>query len=291
MPYHGLLLDRARNLREGFVFRAESCSGDCRDGKRCSHCASKIYVSNKVRGCIEPVVKRIGKQASIAKISRNPALAATEISTIRDENRRLRRQLAHVVLLDAIDKDGAILPEGIEGDQIRKVVEVMEGPISKVLQSHHPTSSVELALWKVHAEHISNVSNDGGKRRGRKAYHPMLMNWAIAFLARTSASTYNEVAKIMMLPNISTVYRKTAELITTKNDKAYCMHMNTIRSISDRAHRENWTSNQRIGAIAQDSANINSGIEHDYVTNTLKGGDESHSIATLSRMFSALAQK
>ena len=48
MPYHVLLLDRARNLREGFVFRAESCSGNCSDGKRCSHCASKIYVSNKV---------------------------------------------------------------------------------------------------------------------------------------------------------------------------------------------------------------------------------------------------
>jgi hypothetical protein len=44
------------------------------------------------------------------------------------------------------------------------------------------------------------------------------MNLAIAFLARTSASIYNEVAKIMMLPNISTVYRKMAELITTKND-------------------------------------------------------------------------
>ncbi len=43
--------------------------------------------------------------------------------------------------------------------------------------------------------------------------------------------------------------------------------------------------------IAQDSANINSGIEHDYVTNTLKGGNESYSVATPSRMFQALAQK
>ncbi len=43
--------------------------------------------------------------------------------------------------------------------------------------------------------------------------------------------------------------------------------------------------------IAQDSANINPGIEHDYVTNTLKGGDESHSVATLSRMILALAQR
>ena len=42
----------------------------------------------------------------------------------------------------------------------------------------------------------------------------MLMNWAFAFLAHTSASIYNKVAKIMiMLPNISTVYWKMAELI------------------------------------------------------------------------------
>ena len=50
-------------------------------------------------------------------------------------------------------------------------------------------------------------------------------------------------------------------------------------------------SHQRIGAIAQDSDNINSGIEHDYASNTLKGGDESYCIATLSRMFNAMAQK
>ncbi len=93
----------------------------------------------------------------------------------------------------------------------------------------------------------------------------MLMNWAIAFLACTSSDTYNDVAKIFMLPHISIVYRKKAEMSTTKNDKAYCLHMNTIQSISDRAHCGNWTSHQRIEAIAQDSTNITSGIEHDYV--------------------------
>jgi hypothetical protein len=81
------------------------------------------------------------------------------------------------------------------------------------------------------------------------------------------------------------------ELTTTKNDKAYCLHMNTIQSVSERAHSENWTSHQRIGAIAQDSANINSRIEHDYVSNTLKGGNESHCIETLLRMFTVMAQK
>jgi hypothetical protein len=67
--------------------------------------------------------------------------------------------------------------------------------------------------------------------------------------------------------------------------------MNTIQSIGKRTRQEGWTSHQRIGAIAQDFANINSGIEHDYVSNTLKGGNESHSVATLSGMSHALAQK
>jgi hypothetical protein len=148
------------------------------------------------------------------------------------------------------------------------------------------------ALVCTHRTH-QQVYEFGRKGQGwqNSTYHPMLMNWAITFLARTSASTYNEVAKIMMLLRIRTIYRKTAEHITTKNDKAYCLHMNTIQSISKRSHQESWTSHQRIGTIAQDSTNTNSGIEHDNVSNTLNGGNKSHSIATLSGMFCALAQK
>jgi hypothetical protein len=56
----------------------------------------------------------------IANILRNPALAATEICRIGDENRPLRCQLARAVLFDAIEKDGAIFPGGAEGNHIRK---------------------------------------------------------------------------------------------------------------------------------------------------------------------------
>jgi hypothetical protein len=184
------------------------------------------------------------------------------------------------------------MPEGTEGNQLRQAVGIMDGPISKALQSG--AAPVKLKLWQLHNKHITKVNNNGGKSRGRKnaTLHPMLINWEmVSFLACTFARTYNKVAKIMMLPRIRTIYLKTAELITTKNDKAYFLHMNTIRSISDRAHCKNWTSHQRIGVISQDSANINSRIEHDYVSNTLKGGDESHSVATLSQMFQALVQK
>ena len=254
IPYQGVLLYRASYPRDGFVFRAESCSGNCSNGTWCSHCASKINVCNKVRESVQAIVecagKQAGKQAMITNISSNPVLAAMEIRMAREMIRSLHCELACVVLFDAMEKDGAIFPEGTEGDQIRKVVEIMNGPISKVLQSG--VATVELELWHVHAEHIKKVCGNGGKRRRCQTYHPMIINWAIAFLVHTSSSTYNEVAKIMMLPNIITVYWKTAKLITSKNNKAYCMHiMNTICSISDRARLENWTSHPWIGAIAQ----------------------------------------
>jgi hypothetical protein len=88
IPYQGVLLDRMSNPREGFVFRAKSCSGNFSNRKRCSHCASKINVANKVRESFESIDKcawKQGKQATVTNISRNPVLAATEICMAREE--------------------------------------------------------------------------------------------------------------------------------------------------------------------------------------------------------------
>ena len=63
---------------------------------------------------------------------------------IQDENRRLHRQLARAVLLNAIEEDGAILRGGAEGNHKSKVVEIMDGTISKVLQSGGATVELEL---------------------------------------------------------------------------------------------------------------------------------------------------
>ncbi len=77
----------------------------------------------------------------------------------------------------------------------------MDTPITEALEK----GSAPEELWHLHSEHISQVHDNGGKGRGRKrvAYHPLLLNWAIAFLAHTSTRVYEEVAKIMMLPHIS----------------------------------------------------------------------------------------
>ena len=69
---------------------------------------------------------------------------------IQDESRHLRCQLVLVVLLEAIEKDGAVLPNGAVGDQIRKVVGIMDGPICKALELG--AAPVKLELWWVHTE-------------------------------------------------------------------------------------------------------------------------------------------
>ena len=135
IPYQGVLLDRTSDPREGFVFRAKSCSGKCSNGKRCSHCVLKINVGNKVRESVESsFVDCAGKQASLTKILSNPEMAAMEIRIALEEIRRLHRELAWTVLQKAIGKDGAVLPEGRAGNQIRWAVGSMNGPITKALQ-------------------------------------------------------------------------------------------------------------------------------------------------------------
>jgi hypothetical protein len=84
---------------------------------------------------------------------------------------------------------------------------------------------------------------------------------------------------------------KTLELVSMQRDKAFGLHMNTIWSIHERARCKKWTWHQRIGSVAQDSANVNATIEHDNVSNMLKGGNQTHCLATLLQMFNTMAQK
>jgi len=166
----------------------------------------------------------------------------------------------------------------------------MDPEISKALKEGGAEEEAE--LWELHKEHLDRVYENGGVSRNKKApVHPTLLNWAIAFLARTSASTYKEVARVMKLPNISYIYRKTAEMVSTMGDKAYFINSDTIRTLGARAKKENWTEHQRTGALSVDSCNVTPQYEHDYVSNGLVGGDETHRLGSLTHMFQLLAQQ
>jgi hypothetical protein len=73
-----------------------------------------------------------------------------EIHMAREVIRRLHRELSLVVMQKGIDKDGAFLLENAVGGQIRRAVGIMDGPVSKALQSGAAPEALE--LWRVHTE-------------------------------------------------------------------------------------------------------------------------------------------
>ena len=95
----------------------------------------------------------------------------------------------------------------------------------------------------------------------------------------------------MKLPSISYVYQKTAEMISTMADKAYAININTLRKMGERSGLEGWRAAQRTGMLAQDSASISPGVEHDYVRRSIVGGDESHRIGSLTLLYQSMAQQ
>ena len=78
----------------------------------------------------------------------------------REEIRCLRCELARTVLQKAIDKDGAVLPDGAAGDEIRWAVGIMDGPVTEALQSGAAPEALD--LWRVHTVHINRVFENGG---------------------------------------------------------------------------------------------------------------------------------
>ena len=106
LPFYGVLVSRADNPSNGFVFRSVNCSGDCSFGTHCSSCASQI-VRQEIKFSVESDVQQCAaKSTTIKNIATNPVLTATKICMLRKEVMCLRCQLARKVLSTEIDKHG-----------------------------------------------------------------------------------------------------------------------------------------------------------------------------------------
>ncbi len=117
LPFYGVLVRRADDPSNGFVFRSVNCSGDCSCSSctRCSSCTSLI-VRQEIKFFVElDVQRRATKRTTMKNIANNPVLAVTKIHALRKEVTCLRRQLARKVLSTKIDKHGTHLPEANGG--------------------------------------------------------------------------------------------------------------------------------------------------------------------------------
>ncbi|KAL7542027.1 hypothetical protein ACHAWF_011062 [Thalassiosira exigua] len=295
LPLNGMIMRRAKDATNGFAFYSPKCllqklSSKRSEAQRCAECSKqKIYAKKKIAESHQPIAERAHSKTNIGHIANNPDLAEIEIIALRKEVRRLSQKAARAVFKEEMQMQ-SVKVSAKEGQRIRKAVNIMSNTIETELSNGGDDEACE--LWILHRESINKHFDNGGKSRKKKVpVHPVLLNWAIAFLAKTSSSVYKEVAKVMLLPDISYVYRKSKELVSRSSNKGYSLHLETIRTISQRATKEGWTGHQRRGTIAQDSANVKSTVEHDLVSNQFVGGDESHKIGTLSKLFQQMAQK
>lgn len=296
LPLRGMVVSRAKDALKGFVISSVKCTlktlmgGNNSKSERCDCClANKKKCQEIIRSKHSPTTQLPNRKSRIDYIAQNPQKAELEIRHLRAELKRLNAQLARDVMNQHLEERGA----KIRNKKLERTVEgvnIMSPTIEKALEDGGDVEALE--LWKIHREHLNKQYENGGKKRGRAArVDPVLLDWAVAFLAKTSVSVYKEVAKVMLLPDIRLVQRRTAKLVSSSVDKALSMMINNLKRMKERADKEDWTENQRKGCVGFDSANINSGIQHDYVSNTLVGGDESHSLTSLSKMFHSMAEK
>ena len=203
----------------------------------------------------------------------------------------MHRKLAQTILNDDMAANGEVLMGSESGEWIGWVIEMMDSHIKKALVEKGEEEMLE--LWQVHADHIVNARKNGRKGHGfeKLYYSSAILYWALAFLACRCNTIYKEGAKVMMLPDRSHIHWLTGKIISMHSSKAFCLHIKTIQLLREHAIHEKWTPHHMIGVIAQDSANIKTGIEHDYASNTLKGGDESHRLETFSHLFGSMAHR
>ena len=127
--------------------------------------------------------------------------------------------------------NGEVLLGDESGERIGRAVGMMDSHIKKALVEKGDNETLE--LWQVHADHVVNARQNGRKGRGFKKlyYSSTILYWAMAFLARTLNTIYKEVAKVMMLPDISHIHRLTGKIVSTHSGKAFCLLIKTIQSL------------------------------------------------------------
>ena len=134
---------------------------------------------------------------------------------LRKEIKELRKKRARDIFQKDLEEN-AFLLDNEEFYRVDTAITVMDGIITTYLKEGG--SEEEMDLWQIHREYVKKIWANRGRIRHKKApVHPTLLNWAITFLAKTSASIYKDVENILQLPEIS--YISLAGMVSTMADR------------------------------------------------------------------------
>ena len=193
------------------VIRAKSCDGVAATSfGRCAACESmRSGVSSAIFKCrpADKDVHEIKDYTNIRYIAADPKLADFETRRVRKRNHVLCKNLLRA-------RATAMFKE--------KTIKIKDAKIAKLMDKALSTACAYVDagpyrtddngdacdLLKIYYEHVhknQKYYTNGVKKNGGFRCHPLLFQFAVMVLAKTSHSVYEQLANVMCLPSLSCV--------------------------------------------------------------------------------------
>ena len=110
-------------------------------------------------------------------------------------------------------------------------------------------------------------NNQGHKKKGKPTYDPLLMQISVLWLGQTSSNFYRQIARILHLPDLSTVLRYQKRVVGSQGNEitSYGIKLRAIKTVASAIHEQDEVrgSNKCYGAISADSMKVTEGISYD----------------------------
>jgi hypothetical protein len=296
-----------------FKLTSPNCNGKVRtnaikngNGIRCEACYQALYRlkghlnSNSPLATRSPSPTPAGCQrlnsTNISHIAKNSEAAAEEIRQLRNKLKTIRRQRIHERARMEMHVGKALElqnPEQVECAS--KAIEEANKVVVETDVFQNDSDSKE--LWQYHYEQLSKYAKVGGKKKGL-LIDPVILNWCMGLLAKTSNSVYRELQRVFLLPDISWVNKKASERVSTSSTTAHGIHTKTIAALDKSLKKKGEESSspdqrpgQRLGFLSFDSYQLREGMKWDHQKLTYVGGDDQFSYDVLDRKFRAMAKE
>ena len=301
---HGNMIAKKRPDGAGYGIFAIDCLGTANiignNAKvpRCVNCANQDSSGRKFilrQHNPAPAFTPFGKRARIDFIAKQPDQATHEIQRLRKMLLNMKRRMAKQVAKRKIANSGVIV-SGHRADELMEALDIVNKAVEDELTGDNTAEGApdekenKFEMWKVMFHRLLQVYRNGGKTKGLNVA-PEMMSWSMELLARTSVNNYQEVRKVMRLPALSYVYEKSGELISSANQRAFSLCIQTCQTVMKRAENEDWAANTRLVTTALDSAGVSSGVQWDYKLKKMVGQCEGHKLQPLTSKFNLMANK
>ena len=299
---HGNMITKKMTDGKGYQIFSKNCLGTTttlvknQRVPRCSSCLTSTGVGKKfINRQHNPVFVPHGAKTNIGIIANQPNQASHEIQRLRKFVSNAKRQIAKQVAKQTVASTGVTVT-GHRADELMEALNIVhkavEGELTgdSTIEGTPDEKENKLEMWKVMFHRLIEVYKNGGKTTGLSVA-PEMMSWSMTLLARTSANNFQEVRKVLRLPHISYVYKKSDEVISSANQRAFSLCTQTCQTVMRRADGEDWKANARFVVTALDSAGVSSGVQWDYKLKKMVGQCEGHKFSPLTNKFNMMADK